>query len=137
MEKLYAYIKIAINWVKFLFHLFIEFISSIVAVDFFLVFFLCFVNSVILYYVFKFVKVGRTLKKDKPIVTKEFLDRVGDVDLELNHEANDLESLKNLDEIKVNKEKAKQLEALQELLNGKFINKKQYDAKADEIKQQI
>jgi hypothetical protein len=137
MEKLYAYIKIAINWAKFLFHLFIEFISSIVAVDFFWVFFLCFVNLVILYYIFKFVKVGRTLKKDKPIVTKEFLDRVGDVDLELNHEANDLKSLNNLDEIKVNKEKAKQLEALQELLNGKFINKKQYDAKADEIKQQI
>jgi hypothetical protein len=134
MEKLYAYIKIAINWTKFLFHLFIEFISSIVAVDFFWVFFLC---LVILYYIFKFVKVGRTLKKDKPIVTKEFLDRVGDVDLELNHEANDLKSLNNLDEIKVNKEKAKQLEALQELLNGKFINKKQYDAKADEIKQQI
>lgn len=137
MDKLNTYITMGISWVKNIFHLVTEWISSFDSFDYFLVFFLCFINIIIIIYLFlKVIKGRKGIKKNKPIVTKQFLDRVKGVDLELNPHTIASENVKNLDVDKLNKENTMQLAALQELLDGNFINKNQYNIKAEEIKKQ-
>jgi len=57
-------------------------------------------------------------------------------ELELSAPAISSKNKKKMGANKLEKEKKMQLEALQELLDGNFINEKQYNLKAEEIKKQ-
>jgi len=135
MDKLNAFIKTGLSWVEKIFHLLTEWINSLGSFDYLLISLLFFI-SLFIYLITKSIKGKKSIKKNKSTVSKNFLDRVKGIDLELSAPAIASKNKKKMGANKLEKEKKMQLEALQELLEGNFINEKQYNLKAEEIKKQ-
>lgn len=135
MDKLNTFIKTGLSWVEKIFHLLIECVNTLGSFDYLFISLLFFI-SLIIYLIAKSIKGKKNIKKNKSTVSKNFLDRVKGVDLELSDPAISLKNKKKMGANKIEREKKMQLEALQELLDGNFINEKQYNLKAEEIKKQ-
>lgn len=135
MDKLNAFIKTGLSWVEKIFHLLTEWINTLGSFDYLLISLVFFI-SLFIYLITKSIKGKKSIKKNKSTVSKNFLDRVKGIDLELSAPAISSKNKKKMGANKLEKEKKMQLEALQELLEGNFINEKQYNLKAEEIKKQ-
>ena len=135
MDKLNAFIKTGLSWVEKIFHLLTEWINALGSFDYLLISLLFFI-SLLIYLIAKSIKGKKSIKKNKSTVSKNFLDRVKGIDLELSAPTISSKNKKKMGANKLEKEKKMQLEALQELLEGNFINEKQYNLKAEEIKKQ-
>lgn len=135
MDKLNAFIKTGLSWVEKIFHLLTEWINTLGSFDYLLISLLFFI-SLFIYLITKSIKGKKSIKKNKSTVSKNFLDRVKGIDLELSAPTISSKNKKKMGANKLEKEKKMQLEALQELLDGNFINEKQYNLKAEEIKKQ-
>ena len=135
MDKLNAFIKTGLSWVEKIFHLLTEWINTLGSFDYLLISLVFFI-SLFIYLITKSIKGKKSIKKNKSTVSKNFLDRVKGIDLELSAPTISSKNKKKMGANKLEKEKKMQLEALQELLDGNFINEKQYNLKAEEIKKQ-
>ena len=135
MDKLNAFIKTGLSWVEKIFHLLTEWINTLGSFDYLSISLLFFI-SLLIFLIAKSIKGKKSIKKNKSTVSKNFLDRVKGIDLELSAPTISSKNKKKMGANKLEKEKKMQLEALQELLDGNFINEKQYNLKAEEIKKQ-
>jgi len=135
MDKLNAFIKTGLSWVEKIFHLLTEWINTLGSFDYLLISLLFFI-SLLIFLIAKSIKGKKSIKKNKSTVSKNFLDRVKGIDLELSAPPISSKNKKKMGANKLEKEKKMQLEALRELLDGNFINEKQYNLKAEEIKKQ-
>ena len=135
MDKLNAFIKTGLSWVEKIFHLLTEWINKLGSFDYLSISLLFFI-SLLIFLIAKSIKGKKSIKKNKSTVSKNFLDRVKGIDLELSAPTISSKNRKKMGANKLEKEKKMQLEALQELLDGNFINEKQYNLKAEEIKKQ-
>ena len=135
MDKLNAFIKTGLSWVEKIFHLLTEWINTLGSFDYLSISLLFFI-SLLIFLIAKSIKGKKSIKKNKSTVSKNFLDRVKGIDLELSAPTISSKNKKKMGANKLEKEKKMQLEALRELLDGNFINEKQYNLKAEEIKKQ-
>ena len=135
MDKLNAFIKTGLSWIEKIFHLLTEWINTLGSFDYLSISLLFFI-SLLIFLIAKSIKGKKSIKKNKSTVSKNFLDRVKGIDLELSAPTISSKNKKKMGANKLEKEKKMQLEALQELLDGNFINEKQYNLKAEEIKKQ-
>lgn len=135
MDKLNTFIKTGLSWVEKIFHLLTEWINTLGSFDYLSISLLFFI-SLLIFLIAKSIKGKKSIKKNKSTVSKNFLDRVKGIDLELSAPTISSKNKKKMGANKLEKEKKMQLEALQELLEGNFINEKQYNLKAEEIKKQ-